>query len=48
MDEVLLQLALADELVEAARAQPGLDGVVDVVVEARIEELVTHAGSERA
>ena len=33
--EVLLQLALADELVEAARPQSGLDGVFDVVVERR-------------
>ena len=42
--QVLLQLALADELVEAPRSQPGLDGVLDVVVvEPRVEELVTHA-----
>ena len=41
--EVLLQFALSDELVEAPRPQPGLDGVLGVVVDARIEELVTHA-----
>ena len=41
--QVLLQLALADELVEVARAEAGFDDVLGVVVEPRIEELVTHA-----
>ena len=42
--QVLLQLTLADELVEVPRSQPGFDGVLDVVVvETWVEELVTHA-----
>ena len=41
--EVLLQLALADELGEASRPQTGFDGILGVVVDAGIEELVTHA-----
>ena len=46
--EVLLQLALADELGEAARPQPGLDGVLGVADDARFEELVTHAAPRAA
>ena len=42
--EVLLQLALADELVEAAGPQPGVLDLLDVVGRRRVEELVTHAG----
>ena len=45
--EVLLQLALADELGEAARPQPDLDDVLGVAGDARLEELVTH-GAPRA
>jgi hypothetical protein len=47
--QVLLQLALADELVERSRSQPRLDfdlrrdGVVGSA-DPRVEELVTHAG----
>ena len=46
--EVLLQLALADELGEQARPQPGLDDVLDVAADARVEELVTHGGPPAA
>ena len=46
--EVLLQLALADELGEAARAQPGLDGVLGVADDAGFEELVTHVAPPAA
>ncbi len=42
--EVLLQLALADELGEQPRPQPGLDDVLGVAADARVEELVTHGG----
>ena len=42
--EVLLQLALTDELGEPPRAQPGLDDLLGVVADAGIEELVTHGG----
>ncbi len=40
--EVLLELALADELGEGTRPQPGVDDLLDVVADARVEELVTH------
>ena len=46
--EVLLQLALADELGEQARPQPGLDDVLGVAGDARVEELVTHGGPRAA
>ena len=46
--EVLLELALADELGEQPRPQPGLDDVLDVVADARVEELVTHGGPPAA
>ena len=40
--QVLFEFALADELVERPRAQPGLDDLLGVGCHARIEELVTH------
>ena len=46
--EVLFQLALADELGEAARPQPDLDGILAVVGDTRLEELVTHAAPRAA
>ena len=46
--EVLLELALADELGERPRPQPGLDDLLGVVGDARVEELVTHGGPPAA
>ncbi len=46
--EVLLQLALADELGESARPQSDLDGILAVVGDARFEELVTHVAPRAA
>ena len=43
IDEVLLQLALADELGERARAAARLVALLDVADRCRVEELVTHA-----
>jgi hypothetical protein len=40
--QVLLQLALADEVGEQPRPQPDLDEVLGLAGDARFEELVTH------
>ena len=45
--EVLLELALADELGQGARSQSGLDHLLDVGGDARLEELIPH-GALRA
>ena len=46
--EVLLQLALADELGQPARPQAGLDDVLGVAGDAGVEELVTHGAPPAA
>ena len=40
--EVFLELALADEFGEGARSQSGLDHLLDVGGDARLEELIPH------
>jgi len=40
--EVLLELTLADELIEVPGSQAGFDNLLDVVADGWLEELVTH------
>src|SRR5262249_38896164 len=46
--EVLLQLALPDELGQQPRPKADLDGVLGVAADTRVEELVTHGGPRAA
>ena len=48
ISQVLLQLALADELGEPAGPQAGLDGVLASSDDGRLEELVTHGAPPAA
>ena len=46
--EVLLQLALADEVGEAAGPQADLDDVLALAGDRRLEELIPHGGPPAA
>ena len=41
--EMLLQLTLADEILQRPRAQANLDDVLVLALHSRIEELIPHA-----